>query len=63
MTSAKGEYMSLTAANVGRIIGRGNHGILLKDVKLEDAEVLKVIFVEGELPHRRILLNLLNHFW
>src|SRR5438270_679170 len=49
-TSVKGEYMTLTPAQIGKIFHLHNHGISLKDVEFKDEEIIKDIFMDGTLP-------------
>src|SRR5436189_4071415 len=58
-TSVKGEYMTLTPAQIGKIFHLSNHGIGLKDVEFKDEEVIKKIFINGTLPKgKQIFFNL-----
>src|SRR5436190_15246615 len=60
MTAVKGVYMSLTPVDIGRIFNLENHEISLKDVELDDDEVLKLIFTEGEVAKGQILQDYLT---
>src|SRR3954471_18296242 len=59
-TAVKGEYITLTAVEIGRIFHLDNHGIELNNVKFENEEVLKEIFVDGTLPKGQIFFNSLT---
>src|SRR5438309_9059190 len=60
-TSVKGEYMTLTPAQIGKIFHLSNHGIRLKDVEFKDEEVIKDIFIDGTLPQgKQIFFNSLT---
>src|SRR3954464_1016298 len=60
-TSVKGEYMTLTPAQIGKIFHLSNQRIGLKDVEFKDEEVIKDIFIDGVLPQgKQILFNSLT---
>src|SRR2546430_8451557 len=60
-TSVKGEYMTLTPAQISKIFHLSNQGIRLKDVEFKDEEVIKDIFIDGILPQgKQIFFNSLT---
>src|SRR5436190_1289474 len=60
-TAVKGEYMTLTPAQIGKIFHLSNYGIRLKDVEFKDEEIIKDIFIDGTLPKgKQIFFNSLT---
>src|SRR4051812_152349 len=60
MTAVKGEFMSLTSGDIGRIFELRNQGLSLKDINLNNDGILKLIFTDGEVPKGQIFQNSLT---
>src|SRR3954470_5534361 len=60
-TAVKGEYMTLTPDQIGKIFHLSNHGIRLKDVEFKNEETIKEIFIDGTLQKgKQIFFNSLT---
>src|SRR5436190_23718498 len=60
MTVVKGEDISLSSGDIGRIFDLRNQGLSLKDIKLNNGEILNLIFTDGEVPKGQIFQNSLT---
>src|SRR3954471_20252126 len=58
MTAVKGEFMSLTSGDIGRIFDLRK--LSLKDINLNNGGILKLIFTDGEVPKGQIFQNSLT---